>query len=151
MRDFRPALGAVAIVLLLIACPNADAGRRCRRAACCDTVCCHIPCWVRVWDTESHFYAPACPPGTKCRCYSNGEYVDCDGQVCDAMTIGCVKDGRPHVEGYRGGMCRGCKIRLYAMMRDPCTGRARFALPCEVPDGWLQLHYLCKPWPYPAR
>jgi hypothetical protein len=139
MRDFRPALGAVVLFLLLIVCANSDAGRRCRHAPCCD-----IPCWVRCWD-----YGYGCPPGTKCKCYEGGQWVDCAGHDCDPMTISCVKSGYPDsAPGDCGGACQGCAgIRLYAMMRDPCTGLARFARPCECPDGWLQLHYLCKPWP----
>lgn len=151
MRTFRPALGALVVLLLLIFCADSEAGRHCRRQRCGND-CCGIPCWVRWFD--SHDYS-TCPAGYDCYCCSGTTVINCNSGTsnCSDNTVCCVKQGGPPpscggLYGSRGCAGQGCTTgcrRLYAMVYDSCCHVLRFALPCECPDVYGPLWMLGVP------
>jgi hypothetical protein len=154
VRTFRPALGALVVLLLLVFCADTEAGRHCRQQRCGNT-CCAIPCWVR-W-IEHCGYATACPDGYNCYCCSGANVISCNaGSLgCDPNTLCCVRQSsnfKPNCGTYggRGYACQEfttCCTRLYAMVCDPCCHVLRFALPWEIPDVYGPLHMLGSPCP----
>jgi len=108
MSNFRPALGALAVFLLLVLVTDSEAGWRCRQARCCSTCYatdgCAIPSCVP-WVARCGYAGITCDPGYTCWCCSGGKFVtcisvsSCDGSVC------CVLDcsGIQLSCGYGGG------------------------------------------------
>jgi hypothetical protein len=140
VRTLRPALGSLAVLLLLVFCADSDAGRFCRQR--CSNNCCGIPSWVRWVDYDGHT-----PPHfdwrieTHCFCCQGTKSVSCDGGTINCTSTPVfVSDSNPPPNcgsgGYGGQGCgfHGCTagwVRLYAMVYDPCTHVLRFARPCE--------------------
>jgi hypothetical protein len=149
--NFRPALGVLVVLLLLVFCADSEAGRRCRRQRCGNNGCA-IPCWVRWIVVNPCDYAGVCPPGYDCWCCSGVNPINCNtgSSGCDAGTLICVRQGsniKPNCGKYDGrgyasqGCATGC-VRLYAMVCDSCCHVLRFALPWETPDAYAPLRML---------
>jgi hypothetical protein len=156
VRTFRPALGALGVLLLLVFCPDSKAGPRCWQRLCrqprCSNDCCTIPCWVR-WINCGGY--ATCPSNYDCYCCqigSSGPPVDCNSGTgdCQPGTIHCVLKGSG-VQincgnyGRQGCACQSCTEgcqRCYAMMCDPCCHALRFARPWECPHVYAPLNML---------
>src|SRR5438552_1169420 len=83
MRNFRPALGVLAVLLVVVFAADCEAGRRCRPQRCGND-CCASPCWI---DCCSYTFPP---PGYECQCCQNMHpTVPCppDTSQCDSGTV----------------------------------------------------------------
>src|SRR5215475_8337743 len=103
VRTFRPALGALVVLLLLVCCADSEAGLHCRRQRCGND-CCAIPCWVRWFDSCER---TTCPSGYYCYCCNAGQLVQCGSgnENCGGSRTFCwdlTAAHKPSCGGYGG-------------------------------------------------